>query len=176
MAQIYLLDIDKGGEPICIAATEDPSVYLTWPAVSSEYAVWTEQKDFFGRRAWAMRLEDGRPVGDSFLISSHAAGSWITIDRNIAVWNGTMFVDNNPVHTGIIAAELPLPGAQDVGDVNQDGILNLTDALVILNYLFRGGGQPRRRLADVDLSGRIDVMDAVRILEHLFTGEPLSAG
>jgi len=174
LAQIYLLDIDKGGEPICLAAFEDRSVHLTWPAVSSEYAVWVGSRDII-KGAWGVRLEDGRPVGESFLISS-PGGAWITIDRNIAVWHGAVFVDNTPVESGIIAAELPLPGAQDVGDVNQDGRVNLTDAVIVLDYLFRGGAQPRRRLADVSLSGHIDVMDAVQILQHLFTGEPLPAG
>jgi hypothetical protein len=115
------------------------------------------------------------PVGEPFQISSGTAnGSWITIDRNIAVWLGST-VELGPdgtelKRTGVIAAELPLPGATDVGDADASGHLDISDPLVILNYLFRGGVRPRLRLADADGSGELDITDAVVILEHLFRG------
>jgi hypothetical protein len=101
-------------------------------------------RHFFERTAYALRLEDGRPVGEPIRLSSGAAnGSWITIDDNIAVWNGTTSFGGPDVvvtHEAIIAAELPLPGATDIGDA--DGSLTITDAIAILDFLFRGGDPP----------------------------------
>ena len=95
------------------------------------------------------------------------------MDRNIVVWNGsTTFDGGNATHMAIMAAELPTETGGE-GDVDQNGKINLTDAIVILNYLFLGGWQPRRRLADVDHGGSIGISDAFVILRHLFAGEPL---
>ena len=73
-------------------------------------------------------------------------------------------------HNAIVAAELPLPGAQGVGDVDQDGDINVSDAVLILQYLYHGGWRPRRRVADVDSNGVIELTDAIRLLEYLFLG------
>lgn len=64
-------------------------------------------------------------------------------------------------------------GARYHGDVDGDGLLAITDAIVILNHLYLGGWKPRTRLADANLDGRVDIADAVAILAHLFGGEPL---
>jgi hypothetical protein len=131
-----------------------------------------ESTEFVSRRAWAVRLEGGLPVGESFPIGGSGSGTWIRIHGNVAVWNGgTVFVDGNPVHGAIVASELPLPGATDIGDVDQTGGVSITDAIIVLDYLYRGGWKPRRRLADVDGSGSIQLTDAVLILKRLFAGE-----
>ncbi len=63
------------------------------------------------------------------------------------------------------------------GDVNDDATLDVADALSLLNYIFRRGGEPSCVLAaDVDDDDRIVVSDAVGILRHLFVGSgPLPA-
>jgi len=166
---IHLVDIDAGGDPISLATTDDPEFTLSWPALSGEYAVWTKT-NFFTRRPYALRLVDGHPQGDPFPISS-GGGTWLTIDRNLAVWNGATSFDGGEVfHEAIVAAELPLPGADDVGDVDQDGRITITDAMVILNLLFQGGWKPRLRLADADTNGSLQLSDAVVILRYLFVG------
>jgi hypothetical protein len=59
------------------------------------------------------------------------------------------------------------------GDVVDDGKLDLTDAVVIVDYLFVGGAVPPcLKAADVDDSGDIDLTDAVHLLGHLFLGGP----
>jgi hypothetical protein len=166
---IYILDLEEPGPPVPVVLTDDPAVYLTWPAVSGDYVVWCEIVDYYQRTAHGRRLAGGMPAGEPFFIAD--GGNWITLERNIAVWNGaTRFVDNSPVHGAIVAAELELPGADDVGDADLDGRIALADALVILNHLFLGGWRPRLRLADADLDRAIGLTDAVRILEYLFTG------
>jgi len=170
---IHLMDLRSGTAPMPIAVSDDPDLFLDWPAISEHYAVWTEDR-FFERRAFALRIIDGHPSSEPFQISSGTlGGSWITIDRNIAVWNGaTSFGDAGVRHQAIVAAELPLPGAEDVGDVDQDGGIGVTDAIIILRYLFQGGWKPRLRLGDANADHRMTLSDAIVILRYAFAGGP----
>jgi hypothetical protein len=59
------------------------------------------------------------------------------------------------------------------GDVDQNGQLNLTDAVFTLDYLFRSGEAPLcARSADTDGNGAVNVTDAIALLLHLFRGGP----
>ena len=51
--------------------------------------------------------------------------------------------------------------------------VNLTDGVVLLNFLFRRGSVPRCLAAcDSEGSGRLSVSSAVRVLQHIFAGGP----
>ena len=57
------------------------------------------------------------------------------------------------------------------GDSDDNGILNLTDAIFNLNYLFIGGAEPTcRDSADADNNGNLQLTDGVFILMFLFNG------
>ncbi|MEM7261151.1 MAG: hypothetical protein AAF488_04110 [Planctomycetota bacterium] len=58
------------------------------------------------------------------------------------------------------------------GDSNRDGEVDLSDALTLLGFLFRGGSAPIDCLdaPDTDDSGELDVSDPIRLLNRLFTG------
>ncbi|MBI4600901.1 MAG: hypothetical protein HY721_02975 [Planctomycetes bacterium] len=57
------------------------------------------------------------------------------------------------------------------GDVDQNGQLQLTDAIALLSFLFLGGGEPRcLEAADADDNGLLQLTDAIRILAYLFLG------
>lgn len=57
------------------------------------------------------------------------------------------------------------------GDANGDGLVNLSDAIYILNYLFKGGPAPDPMEAgDANGSGNVDLSDAIYILNYLFKG------
>jgi hypothetical protein len=57
------------------------------------------------------------------------------------------------------------------GDSDANDALELTDAVVLLDYLFRRGPRPPSLDAsDADDSGRLNVTDAVYLLLHLFRG------
>lgn len=59
------------------------------------------------------------------------------------------------------------------GDTNEDSGVNLTDAVVILNFLFRGAGPIAcEDAADTDDNGQVNLTDAVYLLNHLFRGGP----
>ena len=73
-----------------------------------------------------------------------------------------------------IVVEEALPGYIR-GDANQDGMVDIADAIVILGYLF-GGGSDGGCLSALDANddGSADVADAVAVLSHLFSqGGPL---
>jgi hypothetical protein len=60
------------------------------------------------------------------------------------------------------------------GDVNGLGTVNITDAIMIFQYLFTDGHAPIgcMKAADIDDSGAVDVTDGIRLLSFLFQGGP----
>jgi hypothetical protein len=68
------------------------------------------------------------------------------------------------------------------GDVNQDGVLNLSDAVSVLTYLFQGtpaelpcgdgsaADEGNRALLDSDGGGTIHMADAIYVLNFLYQG------
>jgi hypothetical protein len=59
------------------------------------------------------------------------------------------------------------------GDVNVDAWVDLSDAVCLLNYLFKGGGPPLAfEMTDVNEDGLLDVADAIYLLNYLFKDGP----
>lgn len=87
---------------------------------------------------------------------------------------------------GLWIGSAPVPEAEAVGiprgDCDGNGVLNIADAVLILNILFPsppppppvpipcrlGPGSP----CDVNNSGALDIADAVYLLSYLFVGGP----
>ena len=77
--------------------------------------------------------------------------------------------------TDIGAGAVTGPGTRQFlrGDVTGEEALNVTDAIVILNWLFLGGTAPVcEDAADVDDTGDANITDAIYLLNHLFLGGP----
>jgi hypothetical protein len=55
------------------------------------------------------------------------------------------------------------------GDVNADGVVNISDALKIIFYLFQGHPIDCEDAADLDNNGRVDLSDAIGLLLHLYS-------
>jgi hypothetical protein len=71
--------------------------------------------------------------------------------------------------------------ALENGDVNADWVLDVSDAVYLLSYLFLGGPDPAPLLCDArvapttgdaDGDGSVDMTDAVRLLRYLHAGGP----
>ena len=59
------------------------------------------------------------------------------------------------------------------GDADDSGVVNLTDGIFILSWLFRGGGSPTcQDSSDADDNGAINLTDAIFLLVHLFRTGP----
>jgi hypothetical protein len=60
------------------------------------------------------------------------------------------------------------------GDVNKDGVINASDVIYLMNYLFFGGPAPYPlALGDANCDGVVDIADVVYIINYLFVGGPL---
>jgi hypothetical protein len=65
------------------------------------------------------------------------------------------------------------------GDPNDDGTMNITDGIYVLNFLFLGGiDPPCREAADANDDGTVNITDGIYLLNFLFLGgpEPRSPG
>jgi hypothetical protein len=59
------------------------------------------------------------------------------------------------------------------GDVDKNGILNISDAVFIISYIFGGGPAPEPLcLGDIDGNGFISISDAVAIINYIFGEGP----
>ncbi|NIM98491.1 MAG: hypothetical protein GTO24_10555 [candidate division Zixibacteria bacterium] len=61
---------------------------------------------------------------------------------------------------------------QAVGDCNADGTIDVSDAVYLINYLFRDGPAPPLQVGDVNCDGVIQSGDVVFLLNYLFRGGP----
>jgi hypothetical protein len=58
------------------------------------------------------------------------------------------------------------------GDTDRDGAAGVTDVILILNYLFRGGTLACLEAADANDDGSVDVSDALKVLLYRYAGRP----
>jgi hypothetical protein len=55
------------------------------------------------------------------------------------------------------------------GDANSDGIVNISDAVYLIAYIFSGGLPPKTEcVGDADCSGRVNISDAVFLIAYIF--------
>jgi hypothetical protein len=59
------------------------------------------------------------------------------------------------------------------GDVNVDGKRTVSDAVYLINYLFKGGPSPNPLLSgDLNCDGKVTIADVVYLINYLFKGGP----
>ncbi len=63
------------------------------------------------------------------------------------------------------AVKMPYPG-----DVDCSGLVNISDVVTIINYVFSGGSILYKQAGDVDRTCTITVSDAVRLISYIFAG------
>ncbi len=74
----------------------------------------------------------------------------------------------------VLAAATPLRSAFVRGDADKNGSTEITDAVVLLNFMFLGGPPaPCEPVADVNNDGGLDLSDPVGLLNYLFLGGTL---
>ena len=66
-----------------------------------------------------------------------------------------------------------IPGSYICGDANEDTLVNLTDIVFMINYLFRGGPEPVPLASgDVNLDQEVNVSDVVYLINYVFKSGP----
>lgn len=71
----------------------------------------------------------------------------------------------------IIAGTLNVAGGLR-GDANLDGVINVSDPVHLINYIFAGGTEPPVYNGDADANEVVNVSDAVYLIAHIFNGGP----
>ncbi len=79
--------------------------------------------------------------------------------------------------SSLVPVEVTLPPTCTwlVGDANNDQNYSVSDALVVINYIFGGGASPAPNAVgsgDADCNGAVTVADAVYIVSYIFGGGP----
>jgi hypothetical protein len=63
------------------------------------------------------------------------------------------------------------PPIYDCGDANTDGVINISDAVYIIGYVFVGGAPPSPLdLGDVNCDGKVGLTDIVYMINYVFRG------
>lgn len=97
----------------------------------------------------------------------------------ISIWDTCTYTDtetgapsNNVTKGAWVFHEYNPTGTYIPGDVNNDGTVNIGDAVYLLNYIFRNGPPPSPELCvgEVNGDGKINVGDAVYIINFVFKG------
>ncbi|MBI4600737.1 MAG: DUF3466 family protein [Planctomycetes bacterium] len=131
---------------------------------------WAEAED--GSRRAFLWDAGRRPMADLNDLIPTGSGWELTIatainDRGEIVGSGMI---GGEVH-GFLLTSMSSPARFRRGDADATGAANVTDAVFVLSYLFRGGpAPPCLKSADSDDSGAVEVSDAIQLLNYLFRG------
>jgi hypothetical protein len=59
------------------------------------------------------------------------------------------------------------------GDADANGIINISDAVYLISYIFAGGPAPEpMTAADADCNQIVNISDAVYLISYIFGGGP----
>ncbi len=81
--------------------------------------------------------------------------------------------DGHEPGTWTSPASFRVSGGSICGDANDDGAVNVGDAVFIVNYIFKGGPPPQHNpAADANCDGTVNIGDAVHLINFIFKGGP----
>jgi hypothetical protein len=100
--------------------------------------------------------------------SSYSGGVWST-DVEIRDNNAV----NSPIYVHVSLAVESNGCCNTPGDINQNGGYDISDAVYVINHIFKGGPAPTcAEAADVNDDCQYNITDAVHIVNHVFKGGP----
>jgi hypothetical protein len=110
-------------------------------------------------------------MSQNSLTAEFGLGSMTSVDSLVIRWpSGTIQkLTSVPVDTLLVITE----SAFIRGDATRDGVIDISDVVYLLNYLFVGGPAPVPLAAgDANSDGIVDASDIVYLLNYLFVGGP----
>ena len=77
-----------------------------------------------------------------------------------------------PVADSMDALVIVCPTDETFGDANNDGLVNISDVVYLINFIFSGGPPPEPivLMGDADCSGFTNITDAVYLIQYIFAG------
>ncbi len=159
-----------------------------------EMPIWTDQPESFavthpstlppGTSSFSVHVEDATtrvPVnqayvclwkGDEVYLTGYTNSSGdVTFDPSPST-EGTMLVTVTKHNYLYYQQEVEVSG-YIVGDANGDGIIDLEDVLLLINYLYKGGPAPEPLGAgDANCDGTIDLADILYLINYLYKEGP----
>ena len=171
-AQLWMLDARTGRTK---ALTNSPEVRHGNPSWtrdgSTTFFNSNEEngKDFF---IYRMDLDTGKKTRIADIPGWNAAGDVSDDDRWLLV---THYDSNTNSDIYLVKSTLaePPPARFRRGDCNDDGTVDISDAVCILEWLFLGSDTPGCiAVTNVDGNGQVDITDPIYLLTHLFLGGP----
>jgi hypothetical protein len=164
----YVLANDAGlpvttysGDEFFVAAAGVEEARVGWPASAPEYGAW--RVDAIEDDGVSFRATTESPlIGEvrGFELYSRFPGG------STRGWNysGGATSDAGPSWG-------PVAPVWARGDVTGDDLVNVTDAVALLSYLYQSGPTPPcLDAADVNYDGEVDLGDALRVVDFLFLG------
>ncbi len=93
-----------------------------------------------------------------------------TYNGTVTIYSPEIGEDEIVVNVTLTVTTLPCQGK--CGDANNDGSVNVSDAVYIINFVFVGGGapQPVQACGDANSDASVNVSDAVYIINFVFVG------
>ncbi len=88
-----------------------------------------------------------------------------------------MMVDTWSMQTPLTQMFIHIEAYYRCGDADGSDVVNISDAIYLINYVFAGGASPwPLESGDVNLDGSITISDAVYLINHIFAGGPAPCG
>jgi hypothetical protein len=121
--------------------------------------------DALGNKLWAGTLG---PAGATLISVQPTSDGGYIVTGAVP----TPEVGGSAIYLAKLAPDVPR-SAFARGDADASGELNITDAVVVLGYLFQSGPAPTcQDAADSDDNGKVNITDPIYVLGHLFLGGP----
>ncbi len=161
---------------------EDAGPYEIYSSVQRTVSFWIYNRggkqDIFhltmdDEMGWDLDLHDTLfiiPIKDSVMVSADIGSGAGLVSGSI----DHIILTAKAHHDSAVTAvdSLPMEIVIFYGDANNDGTLNVSDAVWIINYIFVGGEtpQPEFMQGDSNCDTAVNVSDAVYIINYVFAG------
>jgi len=125
-----------------------------------------------GSQPYRWRLVNETKLPDGVTLDS-LTGSIAGVPTEVGTFNPAISVTDGSFPAAADTVVLTLRIAFLCGDANNDGTVNIADAVLIIGYVFRGGSAPLPMAAgDSNGDTSVNVADAIYLVNYVFRGGP----
>jgi hypothetical protein len=185
---IYAQRYDSSGTPLGsnFKVNDDTETALqVLPAIamdgSGKFVIaWRDDRNTSGYDVYAQRYDSsGNPIDSNYLVPNPLYTSFVQTNPAVAAsaskifftWMDTRRAKGYDIYAKVVDWLWP----EICGDVNGDEVVNVTDVVYLINYLFLvPPGPPPQPLeaGDVNLDGVVNITDVVYLINFLFLVPP----